>query len=107
MIWGSKDSIKSRVFLWQMQKNRIKLAEQLKRKKWKGDEHCKLCGVAEDAAHIIFDCPVAILQLAIFRYIWEWDNIPSSMNELFEVAIRDRDNESNRLMIKVLGATAW
>lgn len=55
-IWEAKIPMKVRIFLWQVHKNKIKSADQLKKKNWKGDEHCKMCGELENAKHIIFQC---------------------------------------------------
>lgn len=39
--------------------------------------------------------------------IMKWSGIPRNLNELFEIAIKDKDRQNNKLIIQVLGATAW
>jgi hypothetical protein len=51
-VWGAKLPLKVKIFLWQMMHDKQQIAEQLKRRGWKGDINCPLCGV-EDVNHII------------------------------------------------------
>jgi hypothetical protein len=50
-IWGSKLSLKVRIFLWKMFHDKLQTVEQLK-KNWKGEINCVLYGRVEDVNHI-------------------------------------------------------
>lgn len=110
LVWRSKIPMKVRIFLWQLSRDRIKSADQLKKKMWKGDEMCKLCGKPEDASHIIFTCPVAIFQWAIIRDIYSWDRIPVNLDEFWELYNKKNDQKGkidDDTIIIILGAMAW
>jgi hypothetical protein len=51
-IWGSKLSLKVRIFLWKMFHDKLQTVEQLKKKNWKGEINCVLYGRVEDVNHI-------------------------------------------------------
>jgi hypothetical protein len=56
-IWGTKVPVKVRIFTWQccfMLNCRQRYRS--KKKNWKGDTKCQLCGVKEDTNHIMFRC---------------------------------------------------
>lgn len=83
MIWQSKVPMKVRIFLRQLYKDRIKSADQLKKKQWKGDEKCKMSGEEETVVHIFFNCPIAKFQWAVIREALRWDRIPRNLIDFF------------------------
>lgn len=63
IIWECQIPSKIQVFLWQLHHGKLQVATVLKKRGWKGDHGCSLCGVAETIDHIFFFCPLA-------NFIW-------------------------------------
>lgn len=56
-IWKCRLPMKIKVFLWQLRHNKLQAAAVLKRRGWKGGQHCSLCGAIETIDHICYACP--------------------------------------------------
>jgi hypothetical protein len=80
-LWGCKIPLKIRILLWQVFQNRLQTAQQLKAMKWKGEVDCRLCGVPEDADHLMFACPLASFMWAFLSEALGWERYPRSVNE--------------------------
>lgn len=106
-IWEARMPMKVRIFLWQVHKYRIKSADQLKRKNWKGDEHCKMCGESEDANHIIFQCPIAVFQWAITREVLSWRGLPNNLEQFYELVGYTSRSQDRKTALLLLGAISW
>lgn len=74
--------MKIKVFMWMVNKDRIQAAEQLKRKNWKGDEKCKLCGEVETPSHVIFLCLVAKFVWCKIACLCGWREIPNCISDV-------------------------
>jgi len=53
-VWKSKLPLKIKVFMWQLQHNKLQVAASLKNRGWKGDIACCLCGEVESTNHVFF-----------------------------------------------------
>jgi hypothetical protein len=62
-VWSTKIPLAVRFFLWRMYYDKLQTAEQLKRREWRGEINCQLCGKVEDMNHIMFIC-------VCNRYVW-------------------------------------
>lgn len=51
LVWKCKIPLKIKVFLWQLFNDKLQTAHNLKKKGWKGDSKCCLCGVLETNDH--------------------------------------------------------
>ena len=71
-IWNAKLPLKIIFFLWQVYNDKIQSAEQLKKRNWRGDIECKLCGLRETIDHIIFGCALARFVWCVFRDWQGW-----------------------------------
>jgi hypothetical protein len=47
--------MKLKVFMWQVFHDRLQTGEELKKRNWRGDEKCLVCGVVETRDHILSD----------------------------------------------------
>jgi len=81
-LWKTKLPLKIKVFLWQLSHNKLQSAVALKKRGWKGDPYCCLCGRLETTKHIFFSCSLA-------RFVWSGvglafsrDTIPKSLDDL-------------------------
>jgi hypothetical protein len=81
-IWEAKVSLKVIIFLWQMYNGKLQTAEQLKKRNWKGEENCELCGVKEVVNHIMFRCVNSIFVWIVMRYSFGWSRQSTSLEDL-------------------------
>lgn len=73
-------------------KERIPCAAQLKKRKWKGEINCKLCGLEEDTEHILFRCVLARFVWCAIRDVAGWGESPLSFSEFFMFSKEARGN---------------
>lgn len=81
-LWSSTIPLKVKIFLWQTYHNRIQTADQLSVRNWKGDVNCILCGVVEDARHVLFQCVLAKFAWACCMEAFDWRRGPDSLDDL-------------------------
>lgn len=72
-VWASRVPLKAKIFLWQLYQNRLQTADQLKKRGWKGDGNCSLCGVPEDVNHVFFRCVIAKFAWCCIKEILHWE----------------------------------
>jgi len=76
-IWQSRLPMKLKVFLWQISHNRLQTGVVLKKRNWKGNHLCNICGQPETADHIFFECIVARFLWVCFKEALGWDRAPT------------------------------
>lgn len=81
-LWKSKVPLKIKFFLCQVLNNKLQVAENLVKKRWKGGISCCLCGEIESIDHIFFDCHLAKLGWGIIKEVFSLTDYPRSMEEL-------------------------
>jgi hypothetical protein len=62
-IWKAEIPLKIKIFMWLLNKNAILTKDNMIKKIWHGDQHCKFCDKDENIIHVFFDCTLA-------RYAW-------------------------------------
>lgn len=77
--------MKLKIFLWLAFQTRLEIGEALKKKNWKGDIRCLLCGVVENLDHILFGCIISSCVWGCFKEVLGWDRAPSSMVDFLGV----------------------
>jgi len=77
-IWRAKVPLKIKIFLWQIDNNRLQTAQSLKQKGWQGSPLCALCGKTETVDHIFFHCSIARLIWCGIRDCLGWAECPVS-----------------------------
>lgn len=82
-VWASSIPLKVKIVLWQLHHNRIPTTDQLKIRGWKGVEKCSLCGVLEDANHVLFKCVIAKFVWCCNKEIMHWDRVSESLDEFY------------------------
>lgn len=97
---------KIRIFLWMMVKRRIQAAKQLKKMKWPGSPHCKLCGEIEDVNHLIFRCPPKKFWWCCVRDAFNWDSAPNSCAEMLR-RLKKPGNHVNIPILCTMAAGSW
>ena len=59
-VWSSSLlPMKLKVFLWLAAQDRLQIGVELKKKGWKDNARCSLCGNSETMDHIFFGCVLA------------------------------------------------
>lgn len=70
-IWKTKIPLKIKIFLWQMEYDKLQTGVCLKKMGWRGSDRCGICGRLEDSDHIFFQMLNCMLYLAHFeRGVW-------------------------------------
>lgn len=77
-IWSCKIPMKLMLFLW------LETGVNLKRKKWKGDHRCAICGVPETTDHILFKCILAKFTWSCVKEALGWGKIPIGVQNFMD-----------------------
>jgi hypothetical protein len=105
-IWIAKIPLKIKINLWQVCNDKIQSAEQLAKKNWAGPTECKLCGQLESAEHIFVQCVLARFCWSVFRDVYEWVALPTSLEDIHGKLV-EGSNRKNRKFVFILGCLAW
>jgi hypothetical protein len=65
-------------------RGRIQTVDNLRRKRWKGDEKCQFCLEGESVDHLLFKCPLAVYICPVVRDVLRWDALPKSVKNFVE-----------------------
>ena len=106
-IWNTRIPLKIQIFLWMVWHDRIQIAEQLKKRKWSGQVHCKLCAEKEDLNHLLFRCPVAIFVWCWVRDSLGWLRIPSSFEDFQASFLGKPGAKNNCTHIFLFAGVCW
>ena len=92
-IWKIKIPLKTKIFLWFLQKGVVLTKDNLARKKWKGSQKCICCNGNETIQHLFLDCPFAKM---IWRIIFFATNLnqPRSINHMFGTWLINQHKEN-------------
>jgi hypothetical protein len=91
-LWSSKLPLKIKNFLWLVFRERIQTVDNLKKKRWKGEEKCMFCLECESVDHLLFGCYLAV-------YVLGWDAIPRSVKDFVENFMLLRGDKHNGKLI--------
>lgn len=105
-LWKAKIPLKIKHFLFMAMKGKIPCAAQLKKKKWKGEINCKMCGLEEDTEHTLFRCPLARFLWCAIREIAGWEMSPISFSDFF-LFIKEGKGKKGGFWWVVLAACCW
>lgn len=53
-LWKNKMPLKVKIFMWLCYHNRVQTLDQIKKRGWKGNTKCMLCGLEENIAMFCF-----------------------------------------------------
>jgi len=106
-IWNTRIPLKIQIFIWMVWHDRIQTAEQLKKWKWGGQVHCKLCGEKEVLDHLLFRCPMAVFVWCWVRDSLGWQHIPSSLEDFQSGFLGEPGAKSNRTIIFLFSGVSW
>jgi hypothetical protein len=73
----------------------------------KGEVNCKLCGVPEDADHLMFTWPLAMFMWAFLSETLGWDGYPRSVNELLAEWLPRKFGTKYKMGLTCFAGFAW
>lgn len=84
-VWCSRMPLKLQVFTWLAFQDKLQTGVELKKRNWKGDKNCNVCGCPETGDHIFFSCIVDRFVWTSFKEALWWDRIPVGMQDFLDV----------------------
>jgi hypothetical protein len=106
-LWHSKLPLKIKNFMWLVHRNRIQIADNLGRKKWKGSKMCQLFNTEESVDHLMFNCPIAVSMWAVIRDGLKLKYVPQSVRDFKENFLLIRGSKGMRVMWFLFRAVCW
>jgi hypothetical protein len=85
----------------------LQSTEQLKKREWKGDINCTLCGTVEDVDHIMFRCVLSRYVWSKLREIFGWSNYPRSREDFVCHWIGEGSSKANKIILFGFGVVCW
>jgi hypothetical protein len=82
-IWKAKIPLKIKVFMWLMNQNAILTKDNMLKRNWQGDQHCKFCSEEENISHLFFDCTLAKYVWSLTAWIIRADCRPSNIGQFW------------------------
>jgi hypothetical protein len=73
---GAKILLKVKIFPCQVFNDKLQSVEQLKKREWKEEIKCVLCGMVEDVDHIMFMCVLSRCVWSKMKEIFGWSHFP-------------------------------
>jgi len=70
--------------MWLAVQDRLPSGVELRKKSWKGNPHCSLCGKLETMDHIFFKCILARFTWVCFKEALGWMRIPNGLQDFFD-----------------------
>jgi hypothetical protein len=83
--------------------DKLQSVEQLKKREWKGEANCVLCGTLEDVDHIMLRCVMSRYVWSTMKEIFGWSHYPRSRVDFVDHCMRG-SSKTNKLMLFGLGA---
>uniref|UniRef100_A0A0A9FMG5 Reverse transcriptase zinc-binding domain-containing protein n=1 Tax=Arundo donax TaxID=35708 RepID=A0A0A9FMG5_ARUDO len=90
-----------------MMHNRLQVGAVLKKRGWSGSELCCVCSQKETTNHIFFACTISKFAWSCFRECFEWEDLPSSVADLWENWIPKKFGVTCKLAIFMFSGLAW
>ena len=76
--------MKLKVFLWLVYNNKLQTSVELRKRNWKGNPLCGICGKLETADHIFFTCITARFTWACLKEALGWTRNPVCLQEFLD-----------------------
>jgi hypothetical protein len=106
-IWKSKIPLKIKFFLWQAFNNKLQVAQNLVKKKWKGCIDSCLCGCVESVDHVLFKCHLAMVVWSFFKEVFCLDEYPTSLEDFSFKWLRGKGPLPTSLIIFIFAGCTW
>lgn len=105
-LWATRVPMKVRIFIWQAAADRLPSTINLLKRHRPGNGCCALCGVPENANHILFQCGPAKFLWSCVRegFGFNWNR--SSFTDIFSL-LKGCHGQQRRLAWRSFSALAW
>ena len=106
LLWKASMPLKIKIFMWQLQRDRLPSREQLLKRQGPSNGLCELCHRPESADHIFFSCVFAKLAWAGWRdmFLVQWN--PASLAECLALFLQLPGKQHRPFWI-LLAAQCW
>jgi hypothetical protein len=105
-IWKAKIPLKIKVFMWLLNKNAILTKDNMIKRNWQGDQHCKFCNKDENIIHLFFDCSQASYAWSLTAWVIRADCRPTNIEQFWVWCERFVPRNSSFHMVG-LAAFCW
>ena len=105
LLWKLKLPLKIKIFIWFLIKGVILTKDNLKKRKWKGDDRCCFCDNKETIQHLFFNCHVA-------KFVWRVCQVafnlepPKDVIDLFRLWDAQTDQHQHLRYLICMGSSA-
>jgi hypothetical protein len=79
--------------------NRVQMADNLIKKKWKGENKCKLCLKDESVDHLNFICHLSIFVLSVIKEGLKWEKIPRTVKEFIDECLLEGEGGGIKITV--------
>jgi hypothetical protein len=89
--------------------NRVQMADNLIKKKWKGENKCKLCLKDESVDHLNFICHLSIFVSSVIKEGLKWEKIPRTVKEFIDECLLEGEggDKNNGVLFSPIWAVCW
>jgi hypothetical protein len=106
IIWKAEIPLKIKVFMWLLSKNAILTKDNMIKKNWQGDQHCKFCDQYENINHLFFDCSLARYAWSLTAWVIHADCRPTNIDQFWFWCGKYMPRNTNLHMVG-LAAFCW
>ena len=107
-MWKVKVPAKIKFFLWLLNKKSIITRDNLLKKRgWKGDKHCVLCGKEESIDHLFFSCSIARLIRSLVGCAFDLKKFPKDMDNCFGNWLKNFSKNDKKIVLIGTSALIW
>ena len=106
-FWNARVPLKIKIFLWQVDNDRLQSAITLKHRGWQGSHLCCLCQQPETTNHILFGCSMA-------RFLWKgvgetlgWIGQPKFWGDFLTTWISRNCKIPKRFSFLIVASLTW
>ena len=106
LLWKATMPLKIKIFMWQLQRNRLPSREQLLKRHGPSNGLCEVCRCLESVDHIFFSCVIAKLAWVGWREMFgvQWN--PTSLAECLAIFMQ-LPGKNRRCFWILLAAQCW
>jgi len=84
LIWKLKLPLKIKIWLWLIEHNALLTKDNLAKRKWSGDMHCRFCNESESIDHLFFECNTAKYIWSLVAFVLGANHRPTSFGQFWQ-----------------------
>lgn len=94
-VWKSKIPVEVKICIWMTFHDKI----QLKKRKWKGEQNCKFCGLQEMTDHVLFTCLLGTFACSFACSTLTLHSVPISCSSFYRIFLADKRRKPDSLTL--------